>query len=79
VSSRGDRSGLLILKIRLLDSEPGEAAPRFIATITTTLDLAAREEARMTATSVEEVLAIVRGWIDAFRRGAAGDDALTKP
>jgi hypothetical protein len=79
VASRSDRSGLLVVKIRLVESNPLETAPRFVATITTTLDLAAREEARVTASSVEEVLAIVRRWIDAFRRGSAGDKALTKP
>jgi hypothetical protein len=79
VVSRSDRSGLLVVKVRLLEGEREEPEPRFVATITTTLDLAAREEARITASSVEEVLAIVRQWIDAFRRGFAGDEALTKP
>jgi hypothetical protein len=79
VAARRDRSGLLILKIRLVDSEPRESVARFAATITTTFDLVARDEAQTTASSVEEVLAIVRDFIDAFRGGSAGDGPLTNP
>jgi hypothetical protein len=79
VASRCDRCGLLILKIRLVDSEPRDSVPRFVARITTTLELGTRDEAQMTASSVEEVLAIVRDFVNAFRGGSAGDSPLTKP
>jgi hypothetical protein len=80
VSSPGqERSGLLILRIRFL-ADRSQDHPLFTATITTTLDLSRRaEETQTVAGSLEEIVAIVRRWIDAFVAGARNDDALTKP
>jgi hypothetical protein len=79
VESSGGRSGLLIIRVRLLDGESSDTSPPFVATITTTLDLAMRQEAQTTARSVDEIVAVVRGWIDAFVAGSAGDGPLTSP
>jgi hypothetical protein len=71
------RSGLLIIRVRLLDDSAPDGSPLLIATITTTLDLATREETRTTARSVDEIVAVVRRWIDSFVTGSANDESLT--
>jgi hypothetical protein len=68
---RFERSGLLIVRVQLLAGERSESTPRLAATITTTLDLASREEEQTTAGSVEEICAVVRRWIEAFVRESA--------
>lgn len=49
------------------------------ARITQTLDLETREESVTLASSVDEVVAAVRVWLDALleRAGRAGDDTVT--
>jgi hypothetical protein len=79
VALQYERSGLLILKVRLVESAPSDSMPRFVATITTTLDLSARDEIQMRASSVVEIVAIVREFVDTFRGGSAGDEPLTTP
>ena len=69
MASPGRRTGLLIVRVRLLEDEASDASPLFVATITTTLDLATRQETQTTARSAEEVVAVVRRWIDAFVAG----------
>jgi hypothetical protein len=68
---RFERSGLLILRVQLLNGERSDSTPRLAATITMTLDLARREEQQTTAGSVEEICAVVRCWIEAFVNEAA--------
>jgi hypothetical protein len=56
----------MIMRVRLLAAQPSDSPPRLAATITTTLDLATRDEEYVTASSVEDVCAIVRRWIEKF-------------
>jgi hypothetical protein len=79
VAASGRRVGLLIIRARLLDDDASDTSPRFVATITTTLDLATRDETQTTARSVEEIGAVVRRWIDAFLAGSTDDESLTSP
>lgn len=54
--------------------------PGLRARITRTLDLTKRDESAAAAGSADEVLAIVRAWLDEFvarASPAAGDDAVT--
>jgi hypothetical protein len=76
VVERSDPSGLLIVKVRL---RVGASPPRLLAAITTTLDLATREEAHETAHSVAETLSIVERWLEAFVSAGAGDGRVTEP
>ena len=77
-SPRLERSGLLILKVRLAVEEPPGLAPRLAATITTTFDLSTRDEAQANVSSVDEILAIVEEWLATFVGDRKHDDALTR-
>jgi hypothetical protein len=76
VSRRVDRTGLLILRVRVAEQHRGARA--LVATVTTTFDLAERSaEERSVVGSAGEIGVVVRRWIDDFARGAAGDDSVT--
>jgi hypothetical protein len=74
-SRRHGQAGLLVVRVWVESN--GSHALR--ARITQTLDLESRDESVMVVSSVDEVVAAVRAWLDAFLglAGGAGDDAVT--
>lgn len=64
---------MLVLRVWLED----EPEPKLRARVTRTVDLAGREEVSSTAGSAEEILSIVRAWIEEFVTAASGDAPVT--
>jgi len=60
----------------MLAGSTADSPPVFAATITSTLDLATKQEEQVSVTSTDDAIAVVQRWLDAF---VAGDDPLTPP
>lgn len=64
------------MRSRMLAGSTADSPPVFAATITSTRDLATKQEERVSVTSTGDAIAVVQRWLDAF---VAGDDSLTTP
>jgi hypothetical protein len=68
-----ERTGVLVLRVWVEHDGAGGLRAR----ITESSDLSTRQQTTVVAGSVDEVLRIVREWVQAF--ASAGDESVTEP